>query len=575
MKLYLSLFGIVMLLTASCQHSKPVDLIVHGGTIHALDANNTVFEAMAIADGKIVAVGTKEKIHEGFTAAETLDLEGKHVFPGLIDAHCHLYGLGEQQMIIDLVGTASPEEVIARAKASGAATGEWIRGRGWDQNDWPQKSFPTKEVLDKAFPNNPVFLVRVDGHAVWVNSKAMEIAKITALTPDPDGGKILRSNGTPSGILLDNAIEIVREYIPKPDVERYKTGYATAIQECLSVGITGVHDMGVNGDQIAALKQMITDNALPFRITAYVDGLGEAWDEVRKSEERVFGDRQLVLAGLKLYADGALGSRGALLLEPYSDDPGNRGVQIISEDKLTHETVRALDAGLQVCVHAIGDSAVRLVLNAYERAQAQTKATGIPLRIEHVQAVDPADMPRFAQLGIIPSMQPTHCTSDMYWAEARLGPVRIKSAYPWKTLLKSGCLLPFGSDFPVEHPDPLAGIYAACTRQDKDGRPATAADIEQYFSPAGNSSAQKDRYENGWYGAERLSRGEALMGFTRWAADAAQRKGDPAPFGTLIPKNYADFIVTTVNLETCPPAELLSRQVVATYVGGKQVYKRP
>jgi predicted amidohydrolase YtcJ len=340
--------------------------------------------------------------------------------------------------------------------------------------------------------------------------------------------------------------------------------------KCLSVGITGIQDMGLNGDQIEALSELLEENKLPLRITGYIHDTGPTWDHVLVEDTRAFGDNQFTLAGLKLFADGALGSRGALLLDPYSDDPENRGVQITTKEQITNECIRAIKENLQVCVHAIGDSAVRLVLDAYEAAIVRTGAKDHRLRVEHSQIISPEDIPRFAELGIVPSMQPTHCTSDMYWAEARLGPERIKGAYAWHTMLKTGVQLPFGSDFPVEHPDPLAGIYAACTRQDKNGIPSSAEDIRMHFDLAPDSNIQPAMYEHGWYGNECISRLDAIRGFTSWAAFAARQE---RLVGTLEPDTYADFIITATDLSSCDARELLKTNIEAAYVGGVQRYE--
>jgi predicted amidohydrolase YtcJ len=564
---------ILTALLFGCSNMEPVDVLFVNANIHSIDTMHQSYTAMAVKDGKVYALGERADLEARFQAKSIVDLDGKHIFPGFIDAHCHLYGLGEQQLIADLVGTHNPDEVVARLKEHlpNIGEGSWLRGRGWDQNDWPSKEFPSKDLLDAAFPDTPVFLVRVDGHAAWVNSKALEIAGITANTASPNGGKIGLHNGMLTGILIDNAIELVRSHIPATSDELLQHGFSLAIKRCLEYGITGVHDMGVNASKIRAIKSMIAQDKFPFRVTAYIDGRGDEWEQLLADDERIFGEMQLILAGLKMYADGALGSRGALLLEPYEDDPGNIGVQISSESDITKETIRAIGQGLQVCVHAIGDSANRLVLNAYEVAIRQTGAKNHGLRIEHCQVLHPDDVARFSALGVIPSMQPTHCTSDMYWAESRLGPNRVTGAYIWKSLLETGVLLPFGSDFPVEHPNPIDGIYAACTRKDKEGKPSEQSHIENDFNLSQSSTIRPKQYEHGWFGDEALSRIDALKGFSSSAARVVKQE---KYFGTLSTGSYADFFVIDVDLSSCSDEALLNSAVYETWVGGQIQYSK-
>ncbi len=573
MKFLLYSAMIAFLASAGCSRKDTAGLLVYNGHIHTLDSANSVFEAMAIRDGRVVDLGNAADLRKRYEFASAIDADDAHIFPGFTDAHCHLFGLGEQELIVDLTGTKSPQEVIERIRNRQAAfpAGSWIRGRGWDQNDWESKQFPTSAMLDAAFPAQPVFLSRVDGHAVWVNSKALEIAGINEQSPDPPGGRILRSGREPSGILLDNAVELVRAHIPKPEIDETRRIFALALKTCHKYGITGVHDMGIDGDKIKAVRAMIEAGEFPFRMTAYIDGTGQDWERLLTGTDRSFGDRQLVLAGLKLYADGALGSRGALLLEPYSDDPGNRGVAIYGEEDIHRESVRALRANLQVCVHAIGDAANRTVLDAYEKALAETGTKTHRLRIEHVQVLNQDDIPRFARSGIIPSMQPVHCTSDMYWAEARLGAERVRGAYAWKSLLETGVYIPFGSDFPVERPDPLAGVYAACTRKNKEGAPASKDDYLRYFQTPANGSPSPDAYSDGWYGSQRIDRMEALKGFT---INAARAIGAEGLFGVLSKGAYADFFVIDTDIAGCPDQELTGCFVKQTYVGGVLQYSR-
>jgi predicted amidohydrolase YtcJ len=476
----LPLFALLMM--TACNTKQSCDLILFNGFVHTMDDSTSTAQAFAVDEGRVMAVGSNEEVLASWVSDRVIDLGQQHVYPGFIDAHAHLFGLGEEARILRLHDTKAKSEVLAllRERAAEEPADTWIRGRGWDQNDWTDKSFPSKADLDLITTRHPVFLSRVDGHAVWVNSRALELAGITRKTPDPEGGRIQRDRqGEPTGILLDQAIELVRDHIPPADVADMTEAYDTAIKHCLASGMTGMHDMGMTSVGIEAIRGMIDKKNFPFHVVAYVDdSRKETWESLLRDGRQVIGNGQLILAGLKLYADGALGSRGAMLLEDYADDPGNRGIAIQNGGTIRQETERALKAGLQVCVHAIGDAAVRLVLDSYEAALAQVDSVHYPLRIEHAQVISIPDIPRFAALGVVPSMQPTHCTSDMPWAEARLGAARVQSAYAWASLIKSGAWIPGGSDFPVERPEPIPGMYAAMFRMTAEGKPASQVDID-------------------------------------------------------------------------------------------------
>lgn len=559
---------------SACTSKQSCDLICFNGRIHTIDGDDRIEEAFAVSEGRFVAIGDNSTILSGWSCAKMVDLGKRNVYPGFIDAHAHLYGLGEEEITLQLIGSTSIDDVLGRLRDHlSAQKGEtWIRGRGWDQNDWNEKLFPRKEDLDAIISSRPVFLSRIDGHAVWVNSRALEISGITGETPDPEGGRILRDeNGEATGILLDNAIELVRRHIPPATVPEILAAYRSAIARCLALGITGIHDMGMHARGIEAIRMMIAQNEFPFHLIAYIDDENpETWESLLHRGRQVIGNSQLTLAGLKLYADGALGSRGAWLLEEYADDPGNRGIAIVDEKVIAYEAARALPAGLQICVHAIGDAAVRRALDAYEAALTMYPPSPYPLRIEHAQVISMEDIPRFASLGVVPSMQPTHCTSDMTWAEARLGARRVQVAYPWNTLILSGAYIPGGSDFPVERPDPLAGIYAAAFRMDAEGRPASQAHIDTFFQTDQTVPDLPARREHGWFADQCMSRADAIRAFTVWAARAG---GVETERGSIEAGKWADFVILSRDLTTVAREDFLASRVLATYVAGKAVYR--
>ncbi len=562
-----------LLILTACDPRESCDLVIYNAAIHTMNPDFPAANAMAVKDGRIVAIGENEQILAGWNPDVTINMGAVHIFPGFIDAHAHLYGLGEESLILLLHGTNSPQSVLdmVRKQAETLDGGGWVRGRGWDQNDWPERVYPTAAQLDSAVSDKPVFLVRIDGHAAWVNSRALALSGITKDTPDPEGGRIMRdAKGLPTGILLDNAIELVRKHLPQRTDEERKVAFTSAVQQCLALGLTGVHDMGLQEEHVRVIRELIDDDEFPFRVVGYVDGTGPMWEELLEDGRAEYGEKQLMIAGLKLYADGALGSRGAWLLEDYSDDPGNRGIPITSIQEITEQTKRALGKQLQVCVHAIGDAAVRMTLDAYEAAQKASPRSGPPLRIEHAQVIASEDIPRFPALGVVPSMQPTHCTSDMYWAEARLGAKRIANAYAWGSLIHAGAWIPGGSDFPVERPDPLRGIYAAAFRMDVNGRPQTEEDIETYFQIDPSRPRAAERYRGGWYASQRMSRTDAVRAFTIWAARAAGMEND---LGSLEVGKLADFVVVSHDIINVPLEEFLSARVVSTWVGGAKVWE--
>ncbi len=530
-----------------------VDLILYNGRIYTLNAESELMQSVAVRDGYVVATGTDETIRGRYSAAEYLDLEGKTVLPGFIDAHAHLVGLGRSLLILDLTSAGSSAEIvgIVAEAVSASKPGEWIEGRGWDQNVWPQRRFPTAAQLDRISPDNPVYLRRVDGHAVWVNSVALRLAGITRQTRDPDGGRIIRAaNGDPSGVLIDAAAELVVKHIPPPAPEDMRRAVRQAIDLCLSYGLTGVHDMGVDLETIELYQDLISLDEFPLRVYGAVDGEGDTWEYFLRNGPLIgAGNRRLTVRAIKLYADGALGSRGAALIEPYSDEREYSGLVLSGETDIYRIAEQALGGGFQVCTHAIGDRGTRIVLNAYDRALQNGEVRDHRFRIEHAQVVAPEDFPRFAQSGVIPSMQPIHCTSDMGWAVDRLGPARSEGAYAWRTILNHGSIIAGGSDFPVEPVNPLLGVFAAVTRQNAAMHPT-----------------------GGWYPEQRVTREEAVRMFTSWAAYAGFEENLK---GSIESGKLADFVVFPEDIFGIAEADLLHLNPDMTILGGEIVYRRP
>ena len=479
-----------------------------------------------------------------------VDLHGKTLLPGLIDAHGHVMEMGYQALSVDLNGTPTLATALAKVKAYAAANpqAQWIVGGGWNQQRWGLSRFPTAAELDAAVADRPVWLSRVDGHAGWANSRALAAAGITAATPDPSGGRIERDGaGNPTGVLVDSAKALVEAKLPKPTSVEADRALAKALAMLAEVGLTGVGDAGIDRATWDRYRRFAAMGKLTTRIYALAGGMAELAAIAPAGPIGWSFDDRLAMRGVKLYADGALGSRGAWLKAPYSDEPGNRGLQFLTGTALADAVAKATGGGFQVAVHAIGDAANAQVLDAYARVPAATRAV-LRLRIEHAQIVDPGDLPRFAALGIIASMQPTHATSDKGMAEARLGEARLAGSYAWATLLRSGARLAGGSDFPVEPPNPLFGIHAAVTRQDRSGQPA-----------------------GGWRPAERLSRVQALAAFTIGGAYAAFAE---TRVGTLEPGKWADFVVTDRDPFTVPAEELWQVRAEQTWLAGKPVYRR-
>jgi predicted amidohydrolase YtcJ len=503
--------------------------------------------AVYVEGERIAAVGPVEQLRTAHPGARVIDVTGSTILPGLADAHGHLYGLGLALDTVNLGGAATYDEAIARVKerASRAAANEWVLGRGWDQNRWPGKEFPTAAPLDAAIPGHPVWLRRVDGHAGVANSAAMKAAGVTAATADPEGGRILRdASGNPTGVFIDGAMSLIDSKVPPPSQELRKTRLLAAAKEIAANGLTEMHDAGADAVTIACVRELIDQGQWPIRVYTMLSDNDEL-ERVWFAGKPLIGHGGLLtVRSVKMYADGALGSRGAALLEPYRDDPSNRGLLLTKPERLLEVAKKARAAGFQVNTHAIGDRGVRNVIEAYEAAGVQPSER---FRIEHYQVVAPGDFARSAKLGIIASMQPTHATSDMPWAEDRVGAERIKGAYAWRTVLESGARLALGSDFPVEAVNPFFGIYSAVTRQDQKGQPA-----------------------GGWMPNQRLTLAEAVRGFTK---DAAYAAFEEESRGTIEPGKLADLTIVQGDFYAAPPSDLFRTKVRMTVVGGRIVYQ--
>lgn len=502
--------------------------------------------AVLVSEGRIVAVEDAARLRAKHPAAQVVNFGDATILPGLIDAHGHLYGLGLSLDTVNLVDTQSFDEIgqRVRARAQENANHDWLLGRGWDQNDWPVQEFPTAAMLDAFVSDRPVWLKRIDGHAGLANSAALRAAGVTKESKDPDGGRVIRdADGNPTGVFVDEAMGLVEHAIPPVSFETRKRRVLAAAEDIARHGLTGMHDAGAEADTIRAAMELIDEGRFPIRVYTMLTD-----DEALLREWFARGPMpdykgHLTVRAVKLYGDGALGSRGAALLAPYSDDPHNSGLLIASPGHIEDVTRRAIAAGFQVNTHAIGDRGVRTVIESYERGGVKPEHR---FRIEHFQVAALDDIPRAARDGIIASMQPTHATSDMPWAEARVGHDRIKGAYAWRSVLGAGGRLALGSDFPVEDVNPFFGIHAAVTRQDRKGRPP-----------------------EGWYAEQDLTLAEALRGFT---LDAAWAGFAEARLGSIEAGKLADFTVVEGDYLASPSSQLHAAKVKATVVGGKIVY---
>ena len=537
---------------AAAAPAQPADLILTNARVYTVDPSRPVAEAMAVRGGRVQFVGsTRGALSFRGGSTQVLDLAGRTVIPGMTDAHAHFLGLGTMLRDVSLVGTRSYEEVIARVveRARQTPAGTWIVGRGWDQNDWGNTAFPTHEALSRALPDHPVYLTRVDGHAGLANARAMAAAGVTAATKDPEGGRLERTAaGAPSGVFVDNAQGIVERVIPPLTREQTRDALKAAAAEMNRWGLTGIHDAGAGRDVIDLYEELARAGELPVRTYAMIadDSAAIAHYFARGPQSALY-DGRLWIRSVKLYGDGALGSRGAALLDPYSDDPHNSGLLVSDPRHIQDVATRGLRAGFQVNVHAIGDRGNRVVLDAFEAALKAVPRADHRFRVEHAQILNFDDIPRFATLDVIPSMQAVHQTSDMYWAGTRLGSTRLLGAYAWRSLLDTGVPVPNGSDFPVELVNPLLSFHSAVSRQDANNWPAA-----------------------GWFPEQRMTREEALRSVTIWPAFASFQED---VLGSLTPGKHADFVVLDQDIMRVPAELILSARVLSTWVGGKKVYE--
>lgn len=527
----------------SCNVKQKVDLIVYNATVYTVDSTFSIAEAVAIKNGKILAVGTNKELQRDYEAKEQVDAQGKFIYPGFIDAHAHFFGYGLSLQTINLIDTKSWAEVLQKTQLFATQHPEgWLVGRGWDQNDWENKQFPTKEKLDELFPDRPVLLSRVDGHAAIANQLALETAGIK---PGDmlAGGLIAVKDGKLTGLLIDNAVDLVKNKIPLPDAALRSKALLDAQKNCFAAGLTTIADCGLDHEDVSFIDSMQQAGKLDMRLYVMLSDAQKNYDFLF-AKGKIKTDR-LNVRGFKIYGDGALGSRGACLLQPYSDMPHQHG--FLLQDPVHFDSIAAkLHAkGFQMCTHAIGDSGNRTILNIY--AKYLRGKNDLRWRIEHAQVVNEQDFSLFGDNSIIPSVQPTHATSDMYWAGERLGRERVKNAYAYKKLKEQNGCLPLGTDFPVEDISPLKTFYAAVFRVDDAGFP-----------------------EGGYQAENALTPEEALRGMTIWAARAAFEEHEK---GSIQTGKLADFVILDTDLMKADATQVKKAKVIATYVGGKKVYE--
>jgi predicted amidohydrolase YtcJ len=540
------------LLAQSAAPKAPADLIVTNARVYTADDARPLVEAFAVRDGRIAFVGSQREaaVLRG-PNTRVVDAGGRTVIPGMVDAHAHFSGLAQTLRSVDLTGTNSLAEVLARvvAKSKSVPAGTWITGRGWDQNDWGVTDFPTHDALTAALPDHPVLLERVDGHATYANMAAMKAAGVTAASKAPVGGQIIKdAKGNPTGVFVDNASDVLEAKVPAPTAAEYKSALKEAIALMHSWGLTGMHDAGASRTAIDTYEELAKAKELNLRLYVMIGDDKAALDHYfAKGPQSAMYDGQLWVRAVKLYADGAMGSRGAALLEPYSDDPNNSGLLKSTQEHIREVAERGLKAGFQINSHAIGDRGNRVVLDAYEQALKAVPTADHRFRVEHAQILHYDDIPRFAQLGVIPSMQASHQTSDMYWIGKRLGPTRLYGAYAWQSLLQTGVVIPNGSDFPVEQVNPLISFHASIARQDARDWPA-----------------------GGWFPEQKMSREDALRSMTIWPAYAGFQESS---MGSITAGKLADFVILDTDIMRVPVEMVMKTKVVSTWVGGKAVFE--
>lgn len=549
-------FCVFILLFISCKDtpsSSPADTIYINGHVVTMDTKNPEVQAFAVGQGKILSIGTSEEIASAYPEADVVDLERKTVMPGIIESHGHLLSLGQSFLELNVEGIQTPKEVVLKIqkRVENTPAGEWVTGWGWDEGAWA-KNYPTNEELSAVSPENPVYLRGLHGFACWANARALELAGIDKDTPNPENGDIIKDprTGEPTGILTNRAQDLLTKHIPPMTGVQMEKALKLAIAECLKYGLTSIHEARTTTNMLEALRSLRDKGELHSRIYVMLDWTEEDLIETYYESGPVLDPENLMtIRCIKIFVDGALGSRGAAMLEPYSDAPDENGVVVTPEDEVYRLSNRALESGLQVAIHAIGDHANRITLNAFERAlEENPDVKDHRFRLEHAQVVALEDIPKLAPLGVVLSMQPPHATSDMPWAETRVGPERIKGAYAWRSFWDSGVHMTLNSDFPGETLDPFVGMFTAMTRQTPEGDP-----------------------EGGWYPEQCLQRDEVLKAYT---IEAAYSGFEEHLKGKIIPGMLADFIVLSSDILKISVQEFLNVKVEQTYLGGELVYER-
>ncbi|MCO1335706.1 amidohydrolase [Microbulbifer sp. OS29] len=538
------------LLAVTAISTQAVTVIHNFSGYQTTDTALLQFSAMAFDQGKVLETGNLTALDIKYPKAKKIDAGGKTLLPGLVDAHGHMLGLGQLNTMLDLRDQSLKDTLQSiKQHAKSLEPGEWLLGRGWNQVTWPGKQFPTRAQLDTLELNHPIWLRRVDGHAGWANSKALQLANISKNTQAPEGGEILRdSKGKPTGILIDNAMSLLQKAIPSPTLTQEKKSLQNAFSKALTLGLTSVHDAGINEKTLNAYSQLAVEDAIPIRVYPMLSVDSHNYAKLLRAGHIGTPAKRLYMRSIKLSADGALGSRGAALIEPYHDRPREKGLLLYPETKMLALLKLATDNNFQVNVHAIGDRANHIVLNHLETLNKAKSQKEHRHRVEHAQVIELKDIPRFTQLNLIASMQPTHATSDKNMAGDRLGEERLTGAYAWKTLLKQGTPIAAGSDFPVEPANPLFGLHAAITRRDRQGNPS-----------------------KGWRTEEAMTLEQALRAFT---LDAAYASHQEQVIGTLEPGKFADFILLDRNIFEMNPQEVWQAQVLETWVEGERVYRK-